>query len=678
MMNTKEFKIKFSNAIKSLLQLMLAWLMILIVFTGFELLFNSLTRAVPDSILKFLMQAIWNDLLFWFDIWMFMLPIFIGLYFVKPRLANSLGVSILLILSILELLLINYFNTSLVPLGSDLFGYTMADIKLTVGASSGLSVIPIISIILLIGGSGLILIFLPKRIKASLIMALIVSALSLVAITTSVFTSVHLASFQNEYDNNLTINKPDYFLSSSMDYFLPHSIETDIYADSYIQYYEGEERASTVFVYPNEVAYPFYHTNETPDVLTPFFKPIKTPPNIVILLVEGLGRAFTNEGAYLGNFTPFLDSLSGKGLYWKNFLSNGGRTFGALPSVMGSMPYAKNGILEMGDHMPAHLSLYSLLKSNGYHSSFYYGGDAAFDNMNFFLKRNSVDEIADLKTIPANYTKLPAKGNGFSWGYADDQIYTYYLNNNASNGVRKPEISVILTVATHDPFLISNQSKYLKAFEQRMNFLGFDESKKSTYRNFSNQYSTIMYADESIRNFINAYQKRADYNNTIFIITGDHRMAEIPLRTKIDRFHVPLIIFSPLLKRTAKIESISTHFDISPSLLTLLRKNLQFKIPSGSSWLGDGLDTARSFRNIHSYPLIQTKTTMVDFVQGEYHLNANQLFKLSADMSEVPMVDNERLNQLSNSFNSFKTKNSKIANGGKLLPDSIINKYKLH
>lgn len=677
MINIEVVKRKFFEALKSFLQLMLAWLIILIVIAAFELLFNGFTRAFPESILEFVVVSVWNNLMFWFKIGGYLLPIFIILYFIRLKLATGITIALLFLFSILELLLINYFNTSLLPLGSDLFGYSLNDIKTTVGASSGLSLLPVLIIGLLILICGSALFFLPKRIKASLTMAIVVASISLIAIFTNVLNSIHFLSFQNEYDNNLATNKAEYFLTSSINYFMPSSNETDIYADSYIQQYEGEERASTVFVYPSEVNYPFYHTNVAPDVLTPFFKPIKTPPNVVILLVEGLGRAFTNEGAYLGNFTPFLDSLSGKSLYWKNFLSGGGRTFGALPSIIGSMPFGKNGILEMGDNMPAHLSLYSLLKGNGYHSSFYYGGDSKFDNMSFFLKRNQVDEIGDLKTIPASYSKLPAKGNGFSWGYADDQIFSFYLNNNSAVAQRKPEVSVILTVATHDPFLVNNQSKYLRAFEQRMDVLGFDESKKSTYRNFELQYSSIMYADEAIKNFFSAYQKRADYNNTIFIITGDHRMAEIPLRSKIDRFHVPLIIFSPLLKRTAQMESISTHFDITPSLLAFFKTNLSFKVPTGASWMGDGLDTSRSFRNIHAYPLIQTKTAMVDFVQGEYHLNQNQLFKLSADMVEVPIQDQERFNQLTNSFNNFKTKNDKIAQGGKLLPDSILNKYKL-
>ncbi|MFA6278420.1 MAG: hypothetical protein WC622_16860, partial [Pedobacter sp.] len=68
---------------------------------------------------------------------------------------------------------------------------------------------------------------------------------------------------------------------------------------------------------------------------------------------------------------------------------------------------------------------------------------------------------------------------------------------------------------------------------------------------------------------------------------------------------------------------------------------------------------------------------MVDFIQGDYHLNGNQLFKLGVDLVETPIQDDEKFKQLSSAFDNFKRKNDKISNGGKLLPDSIIKKYQL-
>jgi phosphoglycerol transferase MdoB-like AlkP superfamily enzyme len=517
--------------------------------------------------------------------------------------------------------------------------------------------------------------FLTAKVSVGSKLALALPILSVLLLFIPINSWIGLPNLDSDFSNNLVINKSDYFFTASYDHFFPANEEVDIYADNYIGDYEDGNAAKVAsFNYIDENQYPFLHTDETPDVLTPFFRPNAKPPHIVILLVEGLGRAFTNEGAYLGNFTPFIDSLSGKSLYWKNFLSEGGRTFAVLPSLIGSLPFAKNGFLEMGNQMPNHLSLYSLLKHNGYHTSFYYGGDSKFDNMNAFLKKNAVDEINDEFTFPNGYQKLPAH-NGFTWGYTDDQLFNYYLNTRKPVAEKSPELNVILTVATHNPFFINNQEKYLKLFEQRMDQLKFDDSKKSDYRNYKLQYSSIMYTDESLRNFFTSYQKRSDYANTIFFITGDHRMPEIPMSNKIDRYHVPLIIYSPMLKRTAQIESISTHFDITPSILAYLKKNYAIKTPSVVSWLGQGLDTARSFRNVHNYPMIQTKTDMLDFVMGEYHLNGNTLFKLNNAMEEVSVPDETAYNQLKNAFDNFKKQNTKIVNGAKIVPDSLIKKY---
>ena len=323
--------------------------------------------------------------------------------------------------------------------------------------------------------------------------------------------------------------------------------------------------------------------------------------------------------------------------------------------------------------MPNHLSLLSLLKYNGYHTSFYYGGDASFDNMATFLHKNAIDELNDQKSFPAGYVKLPAP-NGFSWGYNDKELFRHYLVTRDQKAAA-PQLSVILTVSTHSPFAINEESKYLQRFEQRMNELGFNDTRKAECRNYKLQYASVLYLDDALRGFFNEYRKRSDFNNTIFLITGDHRMPEIPMSDKIDRYHVPLIIYSPLLKRTTQIASVSTHFDISPSLLAYLHHNYKIKGPSLVSWLGQGLDTNRNFENVHNYPLLQTKTDMIDFIMGEYHLNGDNLFKLNAELGEDPLQDDDKLNQLKNAFEQFKRKNLIISSGSHIIPDTIHQHY---
>jgi uncharacterized sulfatase len=466
-----------------------------------------------------------------------------------------------------------------------------------------------------------------------------------------------------EYSNTLSINKSNFFLNASLKHFFPGSDKYDNENETV-----NKEKFSN-FKYVDEKNYPFLHTVDSIDVLSPFFNKSSTPPNIVVLLVEGLGRAFTNKGAYLGNFTPFIDSLSDKSLYWENFLSEGGRTFAVLPSLTGSLPFAKNGFNELGENMPEHFSLLNLLKHNGYNTSFHYGGDGHFDNMDVFLRRNNIDAIYDEYAFPSGYEKMPGEN---SWGYGDKELFKRYLENNA---MPEPYLNVVLTVSTHSPFFINQQEVYMQRFEQRMDELGFDENKKREHRNYKYQYASILFTDDAIRAFINNYKRRPDFNNTVFLITGDHRMPEIPMATKLDRYHVPLVIYSPLLNRSAKFSSISTHFDVTPSLLSWLKHSYDLHVPDVASWMGSGLDTARNFRNIHAYPLMQTKNEVSDFVMGEYMLNGSDLYHIYSNMNIEPEQNNKKASEIRNAFNVFKLKNQKFIQGAKLIPDSIYAKY---
>ncbi|MGC4039148.1 MAG: LTA synthase family protein [Chitinophagaceae bacterium] len=562
--------------------------------------------------------------------------------------------------------LMQYFNSTLVPLGADLYGYSWKDIQQTVGASGGLNVITIVLMLAVVFSVFAVDKWLTKKLTPGLKEAYLVgSSILVIALLSTNLLNIQ-PSFEKEYDNNIAKNKISYFISASVDHFFPTHQDVDIYADNYV------DNSFSSFNYLDEKKFPFLHADSVSDVLSPFLKSSQTPPNIVIILVEGLGRAFTNEGAYLGNFTPFLDSLSKQSLYWQNLLSGGGRTFAVLPTVTGSLPFGKNGFNETKDNMQKHLSLLSVLKKNGYSTSFFYAGDASFDNMGFYMQQQGIDGIYDKGTFPAGYDLLPAN-NGFTWGYGDKELFRYFLNK--QQPAVKPSVQVMLTVSTHSPFLIPDQSYYDQAFEKRMTALNFNDDQKKEHRTYQKQYTTILYADDALKNFFKEYSKRPDYNNTIFLITGDHRMPEIPMATKIDRYHVPLILFSPMLQRTGTFQSISTHFDITPTLLAYLQKNYNVNVPWPAAWVGSGLDTTKTFQNIHATPLMQTKTDLIDFVMGTYHLNGEDLFKLNSNMGEEKADDPAMKENLRNAFTRFQQKNNEFIKGAGLIPDSLYTKY---
>lgn len=662
--NKNYFFINLGGAIKFISSHLIVCLWLTLFFSLIELIITWQTKGLPNNFFQLLIISITHDLLYWLKyIWVIYL-VFIPLLMLIPKPAKALLKVLIILFFIIHLLLANYFNTALIPLGADIYGYSFQDIQETLNASGGINITAILILIVVLALLVYVFFFSIKKITFTRYTAIIIPILSIALIFSNLFSISKELKLDSDFANNLSFNKSEYFYKASFNHFFPSTEEVIM---------DYKEPIIPSFAYTDEKNYPFLHQENTKDVLSSYFNQDIVMPNIVIIVVEGLGRAFSNDGAYLGSFTPFLDSLATKSLYWENFLSQGGRTFAVLPSILGSLPFAKNGFLEMGTKMPKHLSLINLLQHNGYESSFYYGGDASFDNMDGYLKLNNINKLRDEKTFPANYRKIPSQNN-FSWGYEDGELFRYYL---ASHEVsKKPKLNILLTVSTHNPFKINQEKKYQAMFEQRLNQLGFDDAKKRSYQNYIDQYSSILYTDEALKNFFNAYKNRADYKNTIFIITGDHRMPEIPMSTKIDRYHVPLIIYSPLLKTNARFKSISTHDDITPSLLAYLKNSYQIKLPTLSAWVGQGLSNDKNFTSNNRLPLMQNKTDLIDFISGKYHLNEGNLYRINMGMDEE-IVENDlpTKQRLTAEFNQYKIRNTQIINGKALLPDSILNKY---
>ena len=476
----------------------------------FEISFDGWLHGFTKDFFNLLMIGFLKDASFLLTIAIWFYLFYILIYFIHKKLVNILFIIVAVLLCIVQLGLIQYFLTTLVPLGSDIWGYSWADIKQTVGASGSIKLFQISGFIIV---SALIVwafLKLPRKVNISFFYSLLLFALFTTFQKLNIAKATSEWEIHNEYSNNLSADKSYFFYSESYKHFFPVHDELHLYADSVInksiinstgKY--GNENSSSLakpFTYVDPARYPFLHKDETPDVLSSFFDLPATKPNIVFIVVEGLGRAFTNKGAYLGNFTPFLDSLSKQSLYWENFLSEGGRTFAVLPSLLGSLPFYKKGFSELGNNMPQHLSLLSILEHNGYHSSFYYGGDSHFDNMDIFLNKNNIGRLYDEKTFPAGYIKMPSSSAGFSWGYGDKELVRRYFDIKRNDAVT-PYVNVLLTVSTHSPFIVNDQAKYLERFERRLNELGFDEAKKEKARAYKNQFASILYTDDALRDF---------------------------------------------------------------------------------------------------------------------------------------------------------------------------------
>ncbi len=571
--------------------------------------------------------------------------LFFPFFYLLNRAKKSLGVLfikiIFVLLVVIEFALTKYSLTTLLNLGADFLGYSFDDIYLTVSSSEDTSILYFLTFLLFPFLFFIVYYAFKKRYilrkyRIGLLVLLILGIGS-----TFIFSETSEAKYQN---------KTYYFIADVLQFKFN---KTEVSLNDF----KGE----------NE--YPLLKkSNLTKDVLGSFFNVSKDKPNIVVIIVEGLGTEFIGDENY-GGFTPYLDSLIPKSLFWENFVSNAGRTFGALPSILGSLPFGEEGFSEI-PNTPSHISILSVLKENGYTTSFYSGDKSSFDKKIKFLEYNGIDNVIDENKYNASYPKSVNESNGFSWGYSDNEIFTKTLS--VLDDRKKPRLDVIATQTIHEPFTFPEKEAYLLKVDSLLNSNKNFKIPKSDFLAYKDIFASILYADSSIKKFMKAYEKRAEFKNTVFIITGDHRLIPISQKDKLCRFNVPLYIYSPMLKRTSYIKSISSHFDISPSILSFLSNNYNVELPEKTAFIGSGLDTVSSFRNIHTIPLMRYKGGLNDFIYKDYLYSGGDLFKIKENFSINKITDETILKEVVTSFDAFKNINAYVTQNDKIYPKELL------
>jgi len=590
--------------------------------------------SVFSTIIYKLVNDYWTGLI----IGLILFPIYIFINLFNKKSGNIFIQVLFIIIVIGQFSLVQYSLTTFLNLGADLLGYSYDDITTTVSSSVTFSVGYFVPYIIFSAVFFASLLLFQKTFSERSLIALSVISILLFGAGKLVFYETSESEFQNKLN----------FLVSDVLRFQKEQYELNAIDVSGL----GE--------------FPFLKPiTKTENVLEPFFNLTEQKPTIVFVIVEGLGAEFVGNNEY-GGFTPYFDSLIDEGLYWENFVSTTGRTFGVLPSILGSLPFGEQGFLEQ-QKIPSHITLPSILKANGYTTSFYSGDKSSFDRKINFLEFNGIDEVIDEDKFGEGYTKTAENEGGFSWGYPDEEIFKKTLS--VLNKKEGPRLDIIMTISNHEPFSFPNKDMYLSKVDSILNVKKVGSDLSEEIKTHSEIFASLLYTDNAIKNFITEYKKRPDYENTIFVITGDHRLIPIVQKDRLCRFHVPFLIYSPLLNKTEKFKSVSSHFDVTPSLLALLMNKYHFIKLDNVPWISSGLDTAKQFRNMHKIPLMRYKGNINDYIYEDYLYSDGSLYKINENFGIIKVVEQELEHTIVDSLKMFKKLNNYTTTKNKIYPE---------
>ena len=400
--------------------------------------------------------------------------------------------------------------------------------------------------------------------------------------------------------------------------------------------------------------YPLERTDNINNVLGQYFKKTEDKPNIVVIVVESLGADLFGVNKYGYTFTPFLDSLSRHSLLWTNCLSTTPRSFGAVPAITGSVPHGLKGF-QFGD-IPEYNSLFSVLKDNDYHTSAFYAGEYSFDKVYDYLISQKVDFLAPLLE---DQQKKENKHLDFTyWGYQDKPMFDKSMDIIEQRDKNQSYFDMFMTVSQHDNRLRLNDKERAEIYYKKAADIiaTLPENEQDKMNEIIGHLAATIYGNEAIQHFVKRYSEYYSDGNYIFVITGDHSL-NINSDNPLDAFHVPLIIWSPMLEKTAHFKSVVSHNDIVPTLNALLRDNYNLKTPKEIHWVGEELDTIKDFHcDIKTCFLRYTRTIFDGVYENYYFTTANnkkRLFLIKEGLELEEINDQTLINEVSENFETL-------------------------
>ncbi len=665
----EKFSISIRRCVSFFLQLLSVMLIVRVLF-GVEIVIR--TNVVCQEFFIVLSGAIY-DLLLAVNLLAILCVPFVCLYYFFPKITSAFAYVAIVLYVLLTALLIEYYCNTFSPLDHVILSYRPNELKDTVLASVSFSFVQLFFLVLSLVVSILMIIYIKPKPRLRFSSLCIVFAI-ICSCGVNYKSLVRNEIFYDSHKNFLTAtNQLSYTLIRISDYLnekpIPYSEKTVL--DVSKQYHSLFSNRT----YVNN-KYPFWRKADDVDVLGGFFNKTEDGklPNLVFIIVEGLGCRLTGVDNPKYSFTPFLDSLAHHSLCWKNCLATTQRTFGVLPAIFASAPHGKYGFADYHNPMSEHNSILKDLAQNGYDISFFYGGNASFTSQNLFMKINNVSYISS-DVFTQNYTQRK-KQKKYSWG-ADDADLFAFAEKRKQKHTKQPYADVYLTLTSHEPFAFPS----IETYQQRiMQTYAFDDSKESRniQKNF-NKFACFLYTDECLRQFFDYYKTRKDFANTIFVITGDHRMAPLDDDDNpLFKYNVPLIVYSPLLKSTKTMQGVISHYDITPSIEAFLLHNYAFKTDTNCHWIGNSFDTSASFRCNKKQAFMLNNRSVVTYLSDTILFDCGRLYVVK-DGLVTKRVRNEALHDsLKRQISQYQILSEYAVNNNYLKPEDSLEMVLLH
>lgn len=311
----------------------------------------------------------------------------------------------------------------------------------------------------------------------------------------------------------------------------------------------------------------------------PGSKAFESQPNVVLVICESFSMYKSSMSGNPLNSTPYFNQMCKEGIFFERCFTP---TFGTARGVFATITGIPDVQLsKFSTRNPESVKQRTIINDfDGYEKFYFIGGRSQFNNF-----RGLVDNIKGVHI----YEEGDYKARNLNvWGISDKNLF---LEANAVLAKQqKPYFAIIQTADNHRPFDIpAEDSDFVRPD------INPDSLAKYGFESLR-EFHAFAYADYCIKKFMEVARTSPEFNNTIFIFSGDHGVegnatALYPdawTEQRLSDEHVPLLFYAPAMLTPQKRPEVVSQIDILPTIAGMLQQ------PYLNTTLGrDLLDTTK-------------------------------------------------------------------------------------
>ena len=267
-----------------------------------------------------------------------------------------------------------------------------------------------------------------------------------------------------------------------------------------------------------------------------------TRPNVIVILMESAGETFAQA-------MPRLQQLKKEGVNFTQCYGNSWRTDrGTVCTLSGYPSFPHTSIMKIPEKSRSLPSIARTLQTEGYRTTYLYGGDINFTNMRSYLISTGWEQLISMDDYSSAERKTA------QWGVRDD-ITFHTLYELIKEKSHTPEggggfLIGYSTLSSHEPWDVPTSTV---ANDEILN--------------------AFAYLDNCLGHFVDSIRQTPAWQDLLIVLTADHGInyRDIDQSRPKEKNHIPMLWIGGAVKAPCTIDIICNQTDLCATLLGQLQ-----------------------------------------------------------------------------------------------------------